>query len=175
MSRGTDSIPAVLVTGSIVKSIIVSERDGPARSADQSPKSKPMIRMVTRLAPSQGGGNSTWGALTVGMVTPTLTGVPSAFVFVTGTVVCPAQVDGGIPARAVNRQHATKSREKRNNPTAATSPTPIQMNWPVVGRFKIRIFLGNSSKFLIVRIFSNSNGNRWLFYHAWWCNPWATH
>ncbi len=47
-----DSIPAVLVIGSMVTNIIESVRGGPSPSL-QSRKSKPMTRMFTRSVPFQ--------------------------------------------------------------------------------------------------------------------------
>jgi len=113
--------------------------------------------MVTRLAPSQGGGTATCGAFIVGMPVPMASGVPSGFVFIIGTVVWPAQLDGGIPASAVNRQQATKLRKNMNNPTAAISPIVIQMNWLIVGRLKFRDWFRKSNFLSTIEP---------LFYHA---------
>jgi hypothetical protein len=118
--------------------------------------------MVTRLAPSQAGGTATWGALNVGTAVPIDTGVPAGFVVVTGTVTCPGQVDGEIPARAVNRQQATKLREKMNNPTATTSPVAIQINWLVDGRFRFRDLFRKSN--FLSTIYLDGRWQRQAFY-----------
>jgi hypothetical protein len=98
-----------------------------------------MIRIVTRLAPSQGAGSSTWGTLRVGMLVAPGIGVPAGFV--ADAVACALQELGGIPAKAVKRQHATRPFRKTNNAAARTSPTPIQIYWAVVGSFKVRNLL----------------------------------
>src|SRR5450759_1840762 len=160
-SRGTEIIPAVWLTGSMVNTIMVSLRQGQVLTVGSQfdSKSYPITRIFTRLAPSHGGGSGAWGALVVGIPGPAVdpgTGVPSG---VTGD---PAQLTGAIPGRAVSRQHVTKPLRKINNPTAATSPTPNQMNCPVVGRFSRRAFFRKSSFLSGISLHGGRNGQVFL-------------
>ena len=59
------NMPAVLLMGSIVTSIIVSERGGPLCTS-RSRASRPMKRILMRLAPSQVGGSAASGIVTGG-------------------------------------------------------------------------------------------------------------
>src|SRR5262245_58491583 len=83
-----------------------------------------MIKIVTRLAPSQAGGMSEAGMLTGGGgATVVAIGVPSAFVR-TGPFTPPdtvPQLDGGMPGSEVIVQQVTIERMKTNPPTATRS------------------------------------------------------
>ena len=83
--------------------------------------------MVTRLAPSHGGGNWTCGALivAVGDEVAEVLGIPE--VVAAGIRFVFGQKEGGIPGRDVNRQQATKPDTESETATAAASPAIIKM------------------------------------------------
>src|SRR5688572_13839023 len=132
ISRGIESIPAVFVSGSIVRTIMVSERGAP-RPASQSRKSKPINKTLIRLAPSQAGGRSDSGILIEGggSTSDVATGVPSMLrigpSFPAETV---PQLAGAVPGRDVIVQQETIPRIKKNPPSANISTMPQKISWP---------------------------------------------
>jgi len=124
ISRGIDSMPAVFVNGSIVSTIIVSERGAPS-PASQSRKSRPIMRTLIRLAPSQVGYMVSCGMLgsEVGVDPATKelsTKVGDSRAW-TGSL---PQVLGGRPGKEVSRQQMTSPCVKRKAPIARTIAIP---------------------------------------------------
>src|SRR5664280_1599329 len=141
ISLGMESIPAVLLTGSIVSSIIVSVQSG--QFSLLSPPRSPTISTVTRLAPSHAGGNFICGALKLG-VAVLATGV-SPGLLATGMGLLVEQVGRGMPGKEVTCQQETKLVRKIHKATVKTSPTPININWNKDGRLKARSFCTKSN------------------------------
>ena len=139
-------MPAVLVSGSIVTSIMVSERGGPSCTST-SRASKPMKRILMRLAPSQAGGSSATGAtFGVGGRSTGTTSVPSGL-----KVPSPfdwPQLAGAIPGRLVKFQHAVNLPAKTKAPTLKATVTTQKINCPM-DNFGNFIFFKNSNLFII--------------------------
>src|SRR5215831_706228 len=108
-----ESMPAVLVTGSTVKTMIVSVHRGQS-SVLGSPPRKPKNTILIRLPPSHVGA-WTCGARIVGVGLGPATCVPCGLN--TGVWEAPElalQLAGGRPSSEVNSQQVTKPRMKAN-------------------------------------------------------------
>ena len=101
--------------------------------------------IVTRLAPSHGGGNVTSGALRLGVAVWAM-GVLPALV-ATGAATPVEHVGSETPGSEVSRQQDTNPLRKTYITTARTNPVPIKIEWATDGRLKVRSFWVRSDLF----------------------------
>src|SRR5215211_2159199 len=124
MSRGIESMPAVLLRGSTVNKIKVSVQNG-QDSTSGSPPRRPTNRILRRLAPSQLGYvmSSEWKNsgvdVAVGLARLSAkTGVSSAW------TVGPVHSPGGRPGRDVSCQQIVNDWTNEYSPKASTIAIP---------------------------------------------------
>src|SRR5258708_6733538 len=119
-----ESMPAVLLTGSIVARIIVSVQRGQSEPLIAPPPArKPKKSILMRLPPpdggaSEAGGECEGGETAIGVPSGLSTGVPRTL---TSELL---QLAGGIPGSEVNCQQEVKPRIKMKNPMLASIRTP---------------------------------------------------
>ena len=138
ISRGMESIPAVLLTGSIVRTIIVSVQSGQPWLL--SPPRSPRISTFTRLAPSHAGGSAIWGALSVGLAVGTTAVAPGMVATAESRLALVEQFGGGVPGSGVTCQQATNPLSKNQSSAASITPNPRRINWKMEGGVKARLF-----------------------------------
>src|SRR5260221_6277886 len=121
ISRGMESIPAVLVVGSMVKRINVSVQKGQSSSCGLTLRN-PTNKMLMRLAPSQVGYvSSGTGAsiVAVGTAVAFLSTMTGPSKLLPGLPL--AQPANGSPGKDVSRHQVVKSRTKPKRPKAPTN------------------------------------------------------
>jgi hypothetical protein len=125
MSRGMDNIPAVLVSGSTVRSMIVSVHSGQSPSLGSPPR-KPKKMTLTRPAPSHLGMSSAGGEISRGVVSSLPNSSPTG-ISDKGSRRS-AQSRGGVSCRAVRVQHNVNWRASMN---AAIMPSMANIQYVI--------------------------------------------